>query len=266
MKKCVYLAVLAAFVLLTVHLVRETRRLRSLVQQLEEERVRAAHSKFVSSWVDITDDERERMTDIYRDIAQAYTNRNIMAMRIAMLKLPAASGHLSWQIRRLIEMPLVDAFNESFLRTTMLFDFDTSKQLAEFLRANIEVALFLGDVYTRQKRFSMASIVECLTFLRIEQYKEKFAKQGKDELMNIAAKELAFWTAWIESSKGFTYRFAVDVFQSSTEYAAIVKPECALPRDKAALQALKTAEAMLKPTGCTPAWLSEFSKMAVEQP
>ena len=71
MKKCVYLAVLAAFVLLTVHLVCETRRLQGRVQQLEEERVRAAHAKFVSSWVDITDEEREKVVNIYRSIAQA---------------------------------------------------------------------------------------------------------------------------------------------------------------------------------------------------
>ena len=49
------------------------------------------------------------------------------------------------------------------------------------------------------------------------------------------------------------------MFHSSTEYAAIVKPECALPRDKALETARKTAEAMLKPTGLTPAWLSEFT-------
>ena len=258
MKKCVYLAVLAAFVLLTVHLVRETRRLRSRVQQLEEERVRAAHARFVSAWVDITDDEREGMVNIYRSIAQAYTNRNIMAMRIAMLKLPATSDHLSWQIRRHIEMPLAVAFNDNFLRTAKLLDFDTTEQLTEFLRANIEVALFLGDVYTRQKCFSQASYVESTTFLRLRQYKEKFDRDGKDELSDVVAKELEFWTAWIESPKGFTHRFADDVFHSSTEYAAIVKPECALPRDKALETARKTAEAILKPTGLTPAWLSEF--------
>ncbi|MBR2838308.1 MAG: hypothetical protein IKE55_05985 [Kiritimatiellae bacterium] len=259
MKKCVYLAVLVAFVLLTVHLVRETRRLRSQVQQLEEERVRAAHAKFVSAWVDITDDEREGMVNIYRSIAQAYTNHDIMAMRIAMLKLPAASDHLSWQLRPLIEKPLTVAFNDNFLRATQLLDFDTSEQLAEFLRTNIELALFFGEVYTRQKRFSMASNMEYLTFLRLRQYKEKFDKDGKDELRNVAAKELEFWTAWIESPKGFTRQFADDVFRSSTEYAEIVKPECALPRDKAMETARKTAEAMLKPTGLTPAWLSEYA-------
>ena len=259
MKKYIYLAVLAAFVLLTGHLVRETRRLRNQVQQLEEERVRAAHATFVSSWVDITDDEREKVVDIYRSIARAYTNCNIMAMRIAMLKLPAISDHLSWQIRRQIEKPLAVAFDDNFLRTTKLIDFDTSEQLAEFLRANTEVALFLGDVYTRQKCFSQASYVESTAFLRLRQYKEKFDKEGKDELRNVAAKVLEFWTAWIESPRGFTHRFADDVFHSSTEYAAIVKPECALPRDKALETARKTAEAMLKPTGLTPAWLSEFA-------
>ena len=263
MKKYVYLAVLAAAVLLAIHLVRETRRLQGRVQQLEEERVRAAHAKFVSAWADITDEERDRMIDIYRSIAEAYTNRNIMAMRIAMLKLPAVSDHLPWQLSPLIEKPLAVAFNDNFLRTTKLFDFNTSGQLAEFLWANIEVALFFGDVYTRQKCFSMASNMEYLIFLRLKQYKEKFAKEGKEEFGNVAAKELEFWTAWIESPKGFTHRFAADVFHSSTEYAAIVKPECALPRDKALETARKTAEAMLRPTGLTPAWLSEFT---VKQP
>ena len=259
MKKYIYLAVLAASVLLTINLFRETRWLQNRVQQLEEERKRAAHAKFVSAWVDISDDERKRIVDIYRSIAEAYTNRSIMAMRIAMLKLPAVSDHLPWQLSPLIEKPLAVAFNEKFLRTTKLLDFDTSEQLAEFLRANIEVALFFGDVYTRQKCFSMASNMEYLTFLRLRQYKEKFDKDGKDELRNVAAKELEFWTAWIESPKGFTHRFADDVFHSSTEYAAIVKPECALPRDKALETARKTAEAMLKPTGLAPAWLSEFT-------
>ena len=108
MKKYVYLAVLVASVLLTIRLFRETRRLQGRVQQLEVERVRAAHARFVSAWVDITDDERKMMVDVYRDIAQAYTNRDITAMRIAMLKLPTASGHLSWQIRRHIEKPRKD--------------------------------------------------------------------------------------------------------------------------------------------------------------
>ena len=55
MKKYVYLSVLAASILLTIHLFRETRQLQSRVQQLEEERKRVAHAEFVSAWVDISE-------------------------------------------------------------------------------------------------------------------------------------------------------------------------------------------------------------------
>ena len=149
-------------------------------------------------------------------------------------------------------------FDKAFRLAPMLSDFDSLVQFERFVKASTEVALFLGGVYARRKSFDFASSYETLTFLRLRQYKEKFEKEAKVELMNVAAKELEFWTAWIESPKGFTHRFAADVFHSSTEYAAIVKPECALPRDKALETARKTAEAMLKPTGLTPAWLSEF--------
>ena len=92
MKKYVYLAVLAAFVPLTVHLLRETRRLRDQVQNLEEERRRTAVAAIDPGYVGVSDEEKEKMTGIYRDIAQAYTNRDIMAMRIAMLKMPSVNA------------------------------------------------------------------------------------------------------------------------------------------------------------------------------
>ena len=80
MKKYVYFAVLAAFVPLTVHLLRETRRLRDQVQNVEEERRRTAVAAIAAGWVGISEDEQEKMIGIYRDIAQAYTNQDIMAM------------------------------------------------------------------------------------------------------------------------------------------------------------------------------------------
>ena len=264
MKKYVYLAVLAASVLLTIRLFRETRRLQGRVQQLEEERKRMAHSKFVSSWVDITDEERERMIDIYRSIAQAYTNHDIMAMRIAMLKMPSVNDHLTWQIRPPIESPLTVVFDKAFRLAPKLSDFDSPVQFERFIKANTEVALFLGGVYARRKSFDFASSYETLTFLRLRQYKEKFEKEGKVELMNVAAKEIAFWTEWIESPKGFTRQKAIWEVRTSTEYAEIVKPEYARPRERAVLSARKNAEAMLKPTGLTPAWLSEFQVQGMD--
>ena len=258
MKRCVYLAILAVSILLTINLLCETRRLRSKVQQLEDERVRAAHAKFRAGCVGVSDSVKEEMFGIYRDIAQAYTNRDIMAMRIAMLKMPSVNDHLTWQIRPPIESPLTMVFDKAFRFASKLSDFDSPVQFERFVKANTEVALFLGGVYARRKSFDFASSYETLTFLRLRQYKEKFEKEGKVELKNVAVKEIAFWTAWIESREGFTRQYANHEFRLNTDYAKIVKPECALPREKALLSARKNAEAMLKPTGLTPAWLSEF--------
>lgn len=263
MKKCACLAVLAALVLLTAHLLCETRRLRCQVQQLEEERMRDANAKFRAGCVGVSGSEKEKMTGIYRDIAQAYTNLDIMAMRIAMLKLPPVNDHLTWQIRPPIESPLTVVFDKAFRMAPKLSDFDSPARFQRFVKANTEVALFLGGVYARRKSFDFAASYETLTVLRLKQYEEKFANEGKDELRNVASKEIAFWTAWIESWQGFTRQYANHEFRLNTDYAKIVKPERAMSRDEAARQSYGLAVTCLKPTGYTPAWLSEY---AVKQP
>ena len=263
MKKYVYLAVLAASVLLSIHLSCETQRLRNQVHQLEDERIRAANAKFRVGCVGVSDGEKEKMIGIYRDIAQAYTNHDIMAMRIAMLKMPSVNDHLTWQIRPPIESPLTVVFDKAFRLAPKLSDFDSPVQFEKFVKANTEVALFMGGVYARRKRFEFASSYETLTLERLKQYEERFAKEGKDEFRNVAAKEIAFWTAWIESREGFTRQYASHEFRLNTDYAKIARPERAMSRDDAARQSYGLAAAMFKPTGYTPAWLSEY---AVKQP
>ena len=102
-----------------------------------------------------------------------------------------------------------------------------------------------------------------MTFQRLKQYEEKFAKEGRDEFKDVAEKALAFWTAWVESPYGFIRQHARWEFRVSTEYVKILKPERTMSRDDAAKQSYGLAAALLKPTGYTPAWLSEY---AVKQP
>ena len=186
--------------------------------------MRAAHEKFRSGWVGVSVEESEQMTGIYRDIAQAYTNRDITAMRIAMLKLPPVNDHITWQIRPPIEAPLTIVFDKAFRLKTELSDFDSPAQFT------------------------------------------KFAKEGKNELRDIAAKELEFWKAWIESSRGFTRQYANHEFGLNTDYAKIVKPERAMSRNDAARQSYGLAASALKPTGLSPAWLSGFRPDAPNAP
>ena len=90
-----------------------------------------------------------RITGIFRDIAQAYTNRDIMAMRIAMLKVPSINDHLEWDARPVVEKPLSKPFHDEFLFAKKLSDFDSPEQFTKFIKANTEVALFFADVFAR---------------------------------------------------------------------------------------------------------------------
>ena len=114
MKKYIYLAAFAASLLLAIYLFREARQLRSQVRVLEEGRRRVALAAIDPGWCGVSEGEKMRMLGIYQDIAQAYTTRDIMAMRIAMLKLPPVNDHLTWPISPQIEKPLHMIFDNEF--------------------------------------------------------------------------------------------------------------------------------------------------------
>ena len=251
-------AIIAVLVLKAYLLHYEVRRLRSQVMQFQEERRREAAAALDPGFVGVSDDEKARMIGIYCDIAQAYSNRNVMAMRTAMLKLPQVNDHLSWQFSQEIERPFYSAFGKEFLLARKPSDFDSPEQFEEYVNVNIEAALFFGGLYAKRKGFEMSSHFETLTLERLKQYEAKFDNEGKSDLRDVAAKALSFWIAWIESPNGFTRQYAHWIVRANFDYARIVKPEFALTHEKAMERAYNYANILLTKSGYTPSWLSEF--------
>ena len=256
-------AIMAVLVLKACLLHYEAKRLRSQVMQFKEERRREAAAALDPGYVGVSDDEKTRIIGIYRDIAQAYAKRDIMAMRTTMLKLPPVNDHLSWQFSPEIEQPFYSAFGEAFLFAGKLPDFDSPEQFAEYVNANIEAALFFGRLYARRKTFESSSRVECRTLYCLKQYKAKFEKEGKYDLRDVADKALSFWIAWIESPNGFTRQYAHWIVRANFEYARIVRPEFAMTRERAMEHAYNYANIPLTKSGYTPSWLSEFRVQGV---
>ena len=256
--RSVFYVILAMLVGLVISLRCETMRLRNQVVQFQEERRREAVAALDPEYVGVSEDEKIKTTGIYGDIARAYSNCNIMAMRTAMLKLPQVNNHLSWQVSPEIEHPFYSAFSKAFLLAGKLSDFDSPEQFAKYVYANIEAALFFGELYAKRKTFKHSSDVECLTLERLKQYEAKFDKEGKSEMKDIATKALLFWIAWIESPNGFTRQYARWLVASNFEYARLVKPEFALTRENAMKGAYTCAKLFLSKSGYTPSWLSEF--------
>ena len=249
---------LAAFALEAALLFFETRRLRKQIQHMEGERDQAVLAEFRRDWRSLPEGEKARVVDIYKEVAQAYANRDAMSMHMSMLKLPQVNDRQTWQWAPDVDSSFYAEFTKTFLLAKKPSDFDSPEQFAEYLQLNIEAALFLGGAYARRQYFESSSHVECRTLYCLKQYEAKFDKEGKAELRDVAAKALSFWIAWIESPNGFTRQYAHRMVREISEYARLVKPELALTRERAMSNAYAYAKTVLSRSGYTPSWLSKF--------
>ena len=249
---------LSAVALAVVLLISETRQLRRQIQHMEEERNQAVIAEFRRDWRSLSEAEKTRIVGIYKEVAQAYANRDVVAMYMSMLKLPPINNQQTWQWGPDVDRSFNTAFKRAFLFSGKLSDFDSAKQFVEYVELNIAAAIFLGNAYARQRSFEFSANVECNTLQRLKQYEAKFDKDGKTELKAIATKALSFWIAWIESPNGFTRQYAHWLIFANFEYARRVKPELALTRENAMKGAYTCAKLFLSKSGYTPSWLSEF--------
>lgn len=258
MIRLVCFVALVALALVSASLFSETRRLRRQIQQMEEERNQAVIAEFRRDWRLLPEEEKARIVGIYKEIAQAYANRDVVSMYMGMLKLPQINNQQTWQWGPDVDRSFSVAFKKAFFLAEKLSDFDSPKQFAEYVRLNVAAALFLGNAYARQRSFEFSAHVECNTLQRLKQYEAKFDKEGKTELKGIATKALSFWIAWIESPNGFTRQYAYWLIRANSDYVRLVKPEFAFTREKAMKHAYICAKLFLSKSGYAPSWLSEF--------
>ena len=249
---------LAVLELVAAFFFSETRRLRRQIQHMEEERNQAVIAEYTHDWRSLPEDEKTRIVGIYKEVAQAYANRDAVAMYMSMLKLPQINGQQTWQWGPDVDGSFDAAFKKTFFLAEKLTDFDSPEQFAEYVKLNLAAAIFRGNAYARQKSFEFSAHVECNTLQRLKQYEAKFDKEGKIELKAIATKALSFWIAWIESPNGFTRQYAHWLIFANYEYARLVRPELALTREKAMEGAYTCSKLFLSKSGYTPSWLSEF--------
>lgn len=151
----------------------------------------------------------------YRMAVEAYQTRDQIALRTALYSLPAFPDK---------KMPLRLAFDDAFLRTERLLDFENSEEFKRFAWVNTEVSMFYGRMYIRGKEFEMPISIEYLTFLRFRKYKEKFHAEGKPDLEQVAQRFMNLWIAHIESPEGFTRIGLRGLIRQRTELDEAVQP------------------------------------------
>ena len=75
---------LAVLELVAAFFFSETRRLRRQIQHMEEERNQAVIAEYTRDWRSLPEDEKTRIVGIYKEVAQAYANRDAVAMYMSI--------------------------------------------------------------------------------------------------------------------------------------------------------------------------------------
>ena len=183
----------------------------------------------------------------YRRALDAYHARDLNALRTALYELPAFPD---------VRMPLAFAFDDTFLRTERLLNFEDVGEFERFAWANTEMSMYYGRLYIREKSFEVLTCVEELTFLRFRKYKEKFHAEGKKDLEQAAQRFMDLWIAHIESPEGFTRIGVRGMIRQQTELVDAARPGCGMSK-KGAISLGRAMSMGLVRNGYTPTWLDK---------
>ena len=219
------------------------------------ERVAAAEQKRLNFVMEMLCRGRGDVVDVVgvnpvlscRRALDAYHARDLIALRTALYELPAFPD---------VRMPLAFAFDDTFLRTERLLDFEDVGEFERFAWANTEMSMYYGSLYIRGREFEVLTCVEELTFLRFRKYKEKFHAEGKKDLEQAAQRFMDLWIAHIESPEGFTRIGVRGTIKKQTELVDAARPGCGMSQ-KGAISLGRVMTRGLIRCGYTPKWLDK---------
>ena len=183
----------------------------------------------------------------YRKATEAYQARDPIALRTALYSLPAFPD---------VRMPVAFDFDDTFLRTGRLLDFEDVGEFERFAWANTEMSMYYGRLYIREKNFEVLTCIEELTFLRFRKYREKFHAEGKKDLEQVAQRFVDLWIAHIESPEGFTRIGTRGMIKQQTELVDAARPGCGMSQ-KGAISLGRAMSMGIVRCGYTPKWLDK---------
>ena len=155
------------------------------------------------------------------------------------------------------ELALERAFNESFLRNCDMHAFKHASELDRYMRINIALAVHFGNADMLNGRMETVADKEYLVLLRLKNYRQKFASEGRQDLEEVVAGFYNDWIEQIESPSGFTRQSAHYRMFMNSDYAETVRPGSGLSRKKALRLARSVAIGLVR-SGYRPKWLDLF--------
>ena len=138
-------------------------------------------------------------------ITEAYTNGMLNELRQRLDEIPAVITNSHYHFYLTLVRPLSTALDSRFLMTDQLRDFTDRTDFERSVESSLLVVKFLGNMAILRGEFpGCLSVYDGNTLRNLRRYREKFHKEGREDLVHAADRFLAEWIGQIESEFGFT--------------------------------------------------------------
>ena len=211
--------------------------------------------KYKKKRIDVTEAEQLSLKELYRDIGNAYTNRQIEAMAQAMACVSNRIDFIQDDLFFELNTGILRLFGGRFFDSGRSCHFASTAEFERFVELHTKTALFLGDCYCRRNDYDSGMMVwiEYQTFIALRKFVDQFHREGKTDFEQVAQKSLDKWIEHIESDQGFIRRNAHYQMDMSWPLIELGK----ITREGARRGALSGVDILIK-HGYTPKWLDEF--------
>lgn len=261
MKNRIYIILLVVLLVITaaaaVELLIRNSGLKTDLRQKDEECRMALIEKFRSSWRVGSYAEDSMFVRSCNDILAAVSNgvgsafsdyADVLSKETHSPKIGNCSS---------AENALEKVFNDSFLwRGDRLLEFEGMTALEVYLHVNFELLIHYGNLNIRNGRLETLPAKEYLALKTLNDYKNKFQKEGKtgcERLVDFYKKSLI---EHIESPDGFTRIGANYMVRQNTDLANALKPGKGLSHESAMKIGRAVVQGLVR-NGYTPKWLDK---------
>lgn len=211
--------------------------------------------KYEKRRIEVDVAEQLALKSIFRDIENAYTNYQIKAMSQAIANVSNRIDFVQDQLFSELNGGIERFWVERFLQGSLHRQFDKPAEFELFLTIHTKMALFFGDCLCRRNEYEWSKMlwIESRTFEVVKKLADKYFKDGRNELANVARKSLGAWIVHIESDKGFIRKLAHYHLEKSWPLIELGK----ITPERARIGACGDAITLIR-SGYTPKWLDEF--------
>ena len=206
----------------------------------------------------ITQAQSNCLARSFAHILNSYRVYDLPGMKDSMREVPDVVTNIHEGILLECSGPLRAELRNRFLFRKALFDFADVNHLVAYLRSNMELVRFLGNIALKRQDFDgMVDVYDALVLEQLMRYRHRYEESHTNDLEMCVDGLVDEWHRQIESENGFTRQSMW--FQVDLQWPLYYDGTWTLEQLSTWV---KSRANRLVRLGYTPKWLSEFDDLS----